>query len=165
MSHLSVEAKEAIVQQVLNRGTKSIRSIAESNNIGLSSLQKWVRAYREGHPINGKPASKALTHGLGRAEQFQHILATHTLDDVSLGKYCREHGLYAHQLTKWREVFMAHPKNDTNSQHQSTLNKLKHENKQLQQELSRKDKALAEASALLILKKKAELIWGVNEDV
>jgi len=41
---------------------------------------------------------------------------------------------------------------------------MKAKNKKLESELRRKDKALAEASALLILKKKANLIWGESED-
>ena len=47
---------------------------------------------------------------------------------------------------------------------QSENKKLKNENKQLALELRRKEKALAEAAALLILKKKADLIWGVDEE-
>ncbi len=42
--------------------------------------------------------------------------------------------------------------------------KLREQNRRLNQELRRKDKALAETSALLVLKKKAHLIWGDNED-
>ena len=46
----------------------------------------------------------------------------------------------------------------------SELKKLKGEIKRLNRELDRKEKALAEASALLVLKKKADLIWGVKKD-
>jgi len=42
--------------------------------------------------------------------------------------------------------------------------KLQKQEKKLRKELRRKDRALAEASALLILKKKAEAIWGADED-
>jgi hypothetical protein len=51
------------------------------------------------------------------------------------------------------------------SSNQSELNALKAENKRLHQELRRKDSVLAEAAALLIMKKKADLIWGESEDV
>jgi len=41
---------------------------------------------------------------------------------------------------------------------------LKEENKQLSKELRRKDKALAEAAALLVLKKKVDEYWDLKED-
>ena len=41
---------------------------------------------------------------------------------------------------------------------------LKNENKALKKELRRKEKALAEAAALLILQKKANRLWGYDED-
>lgn len=53
---------------------------------------------------------------------------------------------------------------NNNDSHKQELKKLRDQNKQLQKELRRKEKALAEASALLIMKKKADLIWGVEED-
>lgn len=164
MVQLSAEAKEGIVQQALNRGSNTIESIARSNNVGLSTLQKWLRRYREGQPLAREDRVTNQPKGLSRAEQFEHILSTHNLDEVSLGEYCRKHGLYSHQLTAWREELMSTNQTKTHTKHLSELKQLKDENKRLQRELNRKDKALAEASALLILKKKADLIWGVDED-
>jgi cytidylate kinase len=46
----------------------------------------------------------------------------------------------------------------------SELKALKEENKRLEKEIRRKDKALAEAAALLILKKKAAMIFGEREE-
>lgn len=163
MVHLSLEAKEAIVLKAINRGSQTVESIARGNNVGASTLQKWLRRYREGKPLDGSTRRSSTSTVLSRAEQFKHILATHKLDDVSLGKYCREHGLYSHQLTQWRETCMQTPQTNHYPQ-QAEFKQLKAENKQLQRELRRKEKALAEASALLIMKKKADLIWGADED-
>ncbi len=160
MEQLSTEAKEAIVLQALNRDGNSIESVARSNNIGISTLQKWLRRYREGQSLDRVGQQK----GVSRAERFEHILATHNLDEVPLGEYCRKQGLYSHQLTAWREELMLTNQTNKNSKLFSELKQLKEDNKRLERELSRKDKALAEASALLILKKKADLIWGASED-
>jgi transposase len=160
MGHLSAAAKEAIVLKAINRGAETLDSVAKTNNVGLSSLQKWLRRYREGQPL---PSDKDAPSGkLSRAEKFQHILATASLDDVSLGKYCREHGLYSHELKQWQELLMLEPKIDKDQR--VDLKQLKAENKQLKKELRRKEKALAEASALLVMKKKADLIWGDAEE-
>jgi len=53
---------------------------------------------------------------------------------------------------------------DNSAAIKAEFNEMKAKNKKLESELRRKDKALAEASALLILKKKADLIWGENAD-
>lgn len=44
------------------------------------------------------------------------------------------------------------------------LKEAEKKNKQLARELDRKEKALAEAAALLVLRKKAEAIWGEPEE-
>ena len=164
MSYLSSEAKEAVVLKAINRNGATLRSIAKSNNVGLSSLHRWLSCYRKDKPLSGKIKHAPQMVTLSRSERFQHILSTSHLDEVSLGKYCREHGLYSYQLTQWKDAFMK-PQNNKKKQDQlSEIKTLKHENKRLQQDLRRKEKALAEASSLLILKKKADLIWGVSED-
>ena len=164
MNHLSLEAKEAIVLKAINKNGASIKTIAKSHNVGYSSLQKWIKCYREGLPLSKKKQSTTPPILLSRTDQLSHLLATHGLDEVSLGKYCRKHGLYSYQLAEWQESLVKTPKSGKNQQERSELKKLKDENKQLQRDLRRKEKALAEASALLILKKKADLIWGVDEE-
>jgi len=163
MQKLSQEAKEVIIQKALNRGDSSLEQIAKSNNIGYSTLQKWLKAFRDADLISPPLKSNSPTANLTNAIKFNHILKTSELDDPDLGRYCREHGLYSHQLQTWREQFMS-DKDNKKETPQSEVKSLKLENKRLQKELQRKDKALAEASALLILKKKAALIWGEKED-
>ena len=82
----------------------------------------------------------------------------------SLGVYCREHGIYSFQLTQWKNAFMTQPKVDKQKPNADEMKALITENKQLKQEIRRKDSALAETAALLVLKKKASLIWGELED-
>ena len=163
MVQLTSEAKEAIVLKTLNRGDKTIESVARSNNISASTLHKWLSLYKEGKPLSMGRAS-CPQKGASRAEQFEHLLATRDLDEADLGAYCREHGLYSHQLTQWRERMMSADESTTDKQQRLELKKLRDEAKRLQRELRRKERALAEASALLVLKKKADLIWGVDED-
>jgi transposase len=164
MAQLSAKAKEAIVLQALNRKSKSLYSIAQSNNVGLSTLQKWIRKYREGQPLSSVNERQDKAEELKKSERFEHILATHNLDESSLGEYCRTHGIYSHQLTTWREEFMSNNPANKDPKYQIEIKSLKEDKKRLERELRRKDKALAEASALLILKKKADLIWGESED-
>jgi transposase-like protein len=165
MNKLSADAKHAIVQKVLAKDGRSMTEIAKAHNIGCSTLSKWVRRYRNGDIINNSGPTSSKQE-LSLSERFQHLLAVAALDDEATGSYCREHGLYSFQLDEWRKNFMsASQLSDKQKSNNAELQSLRIENKQLKQEVRRKDCALAEASALLILKKKATLIWGESEDV
>jgi transposase-like protein len=161
MKRLSIEAREAIVQKAFNRDNQSLRNLAKSNNIGYSTLHKWLSACRNGEQKN---KNNGVTPKLHQAERFQHLMATSTLDESGLGIYCRQHGLYSFQLKQWKKEFMSKENDQKSPQAGKELKTLRAENKRLKKELRRKDSALAETTALLILKKKANLIWGMDED-
>lgn len=168
MKRLSPDGKTAIIMQAINRGSRGIAEIAALNNIGKSTLTRWVRQYKLGVIPESKASKSNVVQDnkpLNSEQKFRHILASNGLDDAELGKYCRQHGLYAHELMTWENAFI----NDQNKGDNASVSKaahgeLKAKNTQLEKELRCKDKALAEASALLILKKKANLIWGESGD-
>lgn len=168
MKRLSPDGKTAIIMQAINRGSRGIAEIAALNNIGKSTLTRWVRQYKLGIAPRSKTSKSnvaKVNSPLNAEQKFRHILASNGLDDAELGKYCRQHGLYAHELTTWKNAFINDQnKGDNAPVSKAELNEMKAKNTQLEKELRRKDKALAEASALLILKKKADLIWGESED-
>lgn len=83
------------------------------------------------------------------------------MDEAALNEYCRAKGLYPHHIQQWKQDFAKGP---AAKPVKSDSKQLKQEIKQLQKELNRKDKALAETAALLVLKKKADALWGFNED-
>jgi transposase len=163
MKQLTIEAKQMIVEKALTRKGKGVAEIAVQYNIGYSTLQKWIRESRAGTLISCE--HKTVSGELSPAERFTHLVATSSLDDVKLGVYCREKGLYSFQLTQWKEEFMKQSERTKQPEHVLELKKLRAENKELKQDVRRKDRALAETTALLVLKKKADLIWGVSEDV
>src|SRR3546814_11582497 len=90
-------------------------------------------------------------------EQLQALHETHELSDEALQAWCREKGLFAHNLTAWRTAFCEGAKSPAGASAQSRT--LKDENAKLKRELARKEKALAEAAALLILQKKYQALW------
>lgn len=162
MSKLSNGAKQGIIEEVLSGNGVSIRSIARKYNIGASTLHKWIKKYRENDIIEGKKPQKT-TECLSDAERFEHLIATAPMSEEELGAYCRENGLYSFQLTVWKESFMSPKTEDKNQSLLAEVKALRTENKKLKQDVRRKDAALSEASALLILKKKAAMIWGEIE--
>ena len=88
------------------------------------------------------------------------------MSEIELAEYGRSKGLYIEQIQAWRDACMQ--ANGGIAEQASQLqkeNRVKdREIKQLSQELRRKESALAETAALLVLRKKARAIWGDNED-
>jgi hypothetical protein len=164
MVHITAEAKEQIVKKALGEGIGTLKEVAKLNNIGYSTLGRWLRAYRASSSarVDSRPQSRKA---ISRSEKLGHLLSTASLDEAGLGAYCRGQGLYSVELAQWKEEFMMSESPDENQEKQkSELKALRAENQALKRDLHRKDKALAEASALLIMKKKADLIWGDLEE-
>ena len=112
--------------------------------------------------MNQPLASKEKTpQDWSTAEQFQALQETYSLTDEALQAWCREHGVYPHQLTSWKEAFCS--VNREPKPKPGELKSIKHENYELKRELVRKDKALAEAAALLVLQKKFRALWEGEE--
>ena len=166
MHKLSTKAKEAIIEKVLKKDGRTLTEIAKVHNIGVSTLGKWVRNYRKNGTLGEEKNPKANSGvGISVSERFEHIMATASLDEAEIGIYCREKGIYSFQLIEWKEAFMKQSQHETApSPNLTELKTLRMENKALRQDLRRKESALAEVTALLILKKKASLIWGETGD-
>jgi len=164
----STEIKEAIVKQVFNKESLSLAEIAKRNNVPPSTLDGWVKQAQMkalGNASGGEATrSVSSLAPLSAADRLEHLLASGSLSEVELGAYCRQHGLYPFQLTDWKKEFMMSDSPTQKTAENVELKALRLENKRLRSDLERKDRALAEASALLILKKKAQAIWGDSED-
>lgn len=160
---LSLEAKQAIVEKALSRGGKSLIQVAFENNVGYSALTRWLQNMRKGKPIarrqEGCPPGK-----IDENLPLKHVLAAANLDEQNLSAYCREHGIYNFQLVQWRDELMNNNGVVTGEiQSSNELRALREEVRELKRELRHKDKALAETAALLVLKKKADLLWAEPE--
>jgi hypothetical protein len=96
-------------------------------------------------------------------ERYNLLLESKSLREEDLGAWLREKGLHSEHLTLWQQEIQ-----DTLGNKDTALieenRRLKKEKKELERELRRKEKALAEMAALVTLKKKAEAIWGDKGD-
>ena len=94
------------------------------------------------------------------------VLETANLTEIEFPEYCREKGVYPEQVKEWKEACI---NASDNAREKSTkagkeLRAERKEKEKLEKELARKEKALAEAAALLVLRKKADAIWGTDEE-
>lgn len=129
-----------------------------SREVGVSvdTLERWRAAALT------KPAAQRVWTAAARLEA---VIATAALDQASRSAWCREHGVYAQQLQQWRDnatQALAAPE-EVRASPQQTLHD-RRRIKELERELRRKDRALAETAALLVLSKKLEAIFHKDED-
>ena len=164
-THLSAAAKTAIIKIALERGKTPLKEIASTHNVGLSTLTRWIQSYKQGD-VPLEPKRNNVSSPMTPAQKLHHISVCHALQGDALGAYCRQHGFYSHELDQWKSDFLKAlvPPDVTKKQDKLDLVTWKKKCADLERDVKRKDKALAEASALLIFKKKAHLIWGVSED-
>jgi transposase-like protein len=158
----SPEFKEQALLKVANRGGCTLKSIAKALNLPLPTLKAWISAstHQAGVPHGAHLLDVNLPAAQWRPEQrLLALQMSFTLSDEALHGWCRERGLFEHQLTQWRQDFCA-PRTTPPDASKAALHKLQTQHAQLQKELSRKERALAEAAALLVLQKKFQALLG-----
>jgi transposase len=148
----SKEFKESVVAKILNRGDRTIQSVCDEVGVLQGTASKWLRAC-----VN----IGANTQQRGRMKwdaeaKLKAVIETTGLNDIDLGNYIRREGLYSNQVAEWRKEIIALLAIKPNYKKDERDDKIRF----LERDILRKDRALAEASALLILQKKVDLIWG-----
>ncbi len=141
-----------------------IPRLAEETGISDVTLYNWRKQARvEGVavPADGKNPEKWSSE-----DKFAIVLEAASLNEAELAEYCRRKGLYVEQITAWRKACLQANANSA-AQAKAQREQSKRDRKQitmLERELNRKEKALAETAALLVLQKKVQAIWGDGED-
>ena len=163
MRRYSETVKADVRRRMSPPARQSVVQISKELGIHIATLYAWRKAWRlQGEVV---PASEKAPEGWSSADKFTVVLESAGLNATELGAFCRERGLYSEQVDRWRQaaqdanansmLTMADQK-DLEKRHQQDQREIK----RLQQELRRKDKALAEAAALLMASKKIQAYWG-----
>lgn len=148
------------LQKVYSRGDRGVKAVAEELNINHWTLKNWMRTHKE---RSTSKAGERRPKDWSLAERLQMLLDSHGMDEEALSGFCRERGIFQHHLQHWREVFESSAAEGLQAS-RSELRDLKEVNKGLRSELNRKDKALAEAAALLVLQKKYQALWEDGDE-
>lgn len=156
---------DAFIEQALikvySRGeNRSVRDVAGDLNVSYVTLKNWVKR-KSVDDVSASAAKEKRPQDWQRDEQLAALMETHGLGEEALQAWCREHGIFPHHLDSWRANFVTQEPPPVPEGR--ILKTLKNENDELKAELRRKDKALAEAAALLVLQKKFRALWD-NED-
>lgn len=160
MKSFSPERKEAVLKKLLPPLNMTVAEVSKHEGISTASLYNWRKQARsEGAPV---PGPNKITDDWSVEAKFAVVLETATLSESELSQYCREKGLYPEQVKGWKqdclEGFSSGPERKREELKQAKADKK--EIRHLHKELRRKEKALAEAAALLVLRKKLNAFYG-----
>lgn len=162
MKQYSEEFKTNIIAKMLPPNNMGVPELARETGIPKDTLYTWRIKHLKS---NADATAKQVPPGsLSSEEKFAVVIETASLNELELSEYGRRKGLYPQQISTWREACLqanasAAVKVDREKRRQQAR-----EIKQLEAELRRKEKALAEAAALLMLQKKVQALWAEPED-
>lgn len=164
MAKYSQEFKNSIIAKMMPPDNKSITQIARETGLSEATLNQWRRKARAGGcaaPADNQEAERWSTQ-----DKFLIVVETAKLNEAELAEYCRKKGLFVEQVNAWRDACLQANGGVAKeaARYQQELKQSAKRVKDLEKELRRKEAALAETAALLVLRKKAEAIWGDGED-
>jgi transposase-like protein len=162
-----------MVQKMTSPDRPDVETLSAELGVPRSTLYRWVSdagklippAYAEVPPIAApaqRPTRMKRPQDWSAEEKLSAVLEAAALSDEELGTFLRSKGLHEAQLQQWRDQMLAglEPLTVQRGKKAPETKRVR----DLEKELRRKDKALAEMAALLVLKKKAQAIWGDEDD-
>jgi len=150
----SVAFKQKMVQRLTGKNAMSALQLARETGVRQQNLSRWLEEARSLPVVADQPKRPAARKWT--VEQKARVLAEASkLAGEELTAYLEREGVRLAEYERWRIAL------DEGGQASASTSK---RIRKLERELARKEKALAEAAALLILKKKVETLYGEGED-
>ena len=147
--------KDKAVAKLLPPQSEALDVVARDLGVGAGTLERW-RDQAQALPARGR----AWTAGA----RLEAVVTTAAMDEASKSAWCRGHSAFPADVDKWRAscaAALADPE-EARASPQSTRSD-RRRIKELERELLRKDRALAETAALLVLSKKVQAIFNKRE--
>jgi len=156
-SALALSAETGVPQPTLSRWLR------QTGNVRTVSSDKPVSAPNLPSTPPTPPPAPRRPEDWSAEEKLRAVVDASQLPADQLGPFLRQRGLHEAHLRQWREAATnalgAKPKKAAsgNAKDQKRI-------RELEKQIRRKDKALAETAALLVLQKKVQAIWGDEDD-
>lgn len=164
MPRYSEERKRAVLKKLLPPHNQPVSEVAREEGISEATLYNWrTQAKQQGIPV---PGSGKTSDNWSAEAKLAVVIETAALSESELSEYCRQKGLYPEQVKEWKAACIQAQLSEAErrKQEHEQAKKDKKRIKELERELNRKEKALAETAALLVLRKKLNALWGEKED-
>ncbi len=169
MAQYPAERRESVVRKLLSDPDRPIRELSQETGVSTWTLYDWRRqALNQGESVVGNRQHPGKLKGKPHAAgaKLAAVMETSAMNEAELAEYCRAKGFYPEEIKAWRaqaEAAMAGGLVPAKAL-RDALSLERKRIKELERELHRKEKALAETAALLTLRKKAAAIWGDQEE-
>ena len=164
MARYSDERKAEILNKLLPPSNMTVAEVARLEGVSNKTLYHWrTQAKQSGQPVPGKTTT---TENWPSDSKLAVIIETAPMSESELSQYCREKGLFKEQIERWKADCLT---GFSSSKEQEKLaikqsKEDRHQIKLLKKELRRKEKALAETAALLVLRKKFDALLGLDDE-
>ncbi len=158
------------VEKVLTRSPEiTLVEMADTLGVSRSALSRWISESRDQAFAPLSTNNTMTTHekrpqNWSLAERLKLIIQCDGLSDEAISEACRRQGVFPHHVSQWKQDMISRQAVPADLKKQMTVKQLRDEIKALNKDLHRKNKALAETAALLVLQKKVNAIWGSDED-
>jgi transposase len=153
--------KENAVSKLLRPESQGLSATASKMGIASSTLFGWKKKYANQSSM--KKTKNQSIDDWTPEQKLEVVFETRNMTENELGEYLRTNGLYLTDLEKLQEDSLSGFKSIGRPKLDPELTKLRKQKKILERDLIKKDKALAEYSARVILLKKSHEIWGESE--
>jgi transposase len=141
-----------MVQRLIGKNSVSASQLSQETGVRQQNLSRWLEEARS-LPAVAPQKSKSRTWTV---EQKANVLAEAAkLDGEQLVAFLDREGVKLADLERWRLAL---------DEKETASGAMTRRVRQLERELARKEKALAEAAALLILQKKVQDFYRAGED-
>ena len=160
MMKYSETFKSKMVRKMLAPGGPSANALSEDVGVHQSTLSRWLRGAARVESMKNQCGKSSWS----AAQKLEVVLEVAHLSDEDLGPFLRRKGLYRKDLEHWREQMLTGLETKAKRPRSSSKTPEGRRIRELEKEVRRKDAALAETAALLVLKKKAQAIWGAEDD-
>jgi transposase-like protein len=148
--------KDRIVARLLPPESSAVEVVSRDVGVSVATLERWRAVALAKGPTGG---SQRWTP----TARLEAVIVTATMDEARRNAWCREQGLYPAELETWKQDAIAglgEPRAASAAEARQDRRRVK----ELERELHRKDKALAETAALLVLTKKLSAVFHGSED-
>ena len=162
MKTYSAEFKAQIMAQMLPPTHRGIPELARETGIPKDTLYTWRGQQRMAVATTG--AKGPAVAGFTSADPFHRVVESAVLNEQEVGELCRRRGLYPEPRAAWREACLAANTPPARREEPAECRALRRRNNELESEVRRKEKALAEAATLLVLPKKVRVLLGEPGD-
>lgn len=149
--------KASIVRKSQDGSGRTIDDLSRDSGVHPATIGRWIQAFRAGTlaPDGGDGIQPSHRHP---GEKLALLLESKTIGPDSMGEWLRQQGLHSEHLSLWEQELTTMANNTANRKQDENV-QLRKENKRLQKELAEKEKALADAAVLLMLKKKHQRLF------